>query len=454
MQEVKIQDLIVRCIEYFKEHCYTENRISKYKSLWRTGIVHFMTERSIVNYSPSIGADFVSSCHLKGEIRHQEREKIRSVQVLDDMLLLGIIRKRCFIPVHHSLDDEVGREMEKLITHLINLRRSQVTIKDYRLYLSELLAHLDISGVKTVEGIADKHILSFVSSHPTNKVNVVSALRVLFRFWKEEHIVNERFDDLFDTYKLRKKERIPSFYTAEEVATVENSVSRSSSVGKRNYVSRYLTVYGIKLLLSQPDTSTWRGCRNLALLSLMYDTGARVSEIADLTVDRVRITHEPYTIRLFGKGRKARIVPLVKEQMSILRDYMEENHLNDSNKTASLLFYNDRHEKLTREGITYILNTYVETARMESPELISGKISCHSIRHSRAMHLLQAGVNLIYIRDLLGHVSIQTTDIYARAESKAKREALEKAYVKLPPNRDSDKSWEGNKNLRDWLKGL
>ena len=70
------------------------------------------------------------------------------------------------------------------------------------------------------------------------------------------------------------------------------------------------------------------------------------------------------------------------------------------------------------------------------------------------MHLLQAGVNLIYIRDLLGHVSIQTTDIYARADSKAKREALEKAYINLTPNRDSDKSWEGNKNLRDWLKGL
>lgn len=216
----------------------------------------------------------------------------------------------------------------------------------------------------------------------------------------------------------------------------------------------YLTVDGIKLLLAQPDTSTWRGRRNLALLSLMYDTGARVSEIADLTVDSVRITHEPYTIRLFGKGRKARIVPLVKEQVSILRDYMEENHLNDSNKTAFPLFYNDRHEKLTREGIAYILNTYVEMARMESPELISGKINCHSIRHSRAMHLLQAGVNLIYIRDLLGHVSIQTTDIYARADSKAKREALEKAYINLTPNRDSDKSWEGNKNLRDWLKGL
>ena len=216
----------------------------------------------------------------------------------------------------------------------------------------------------------------------------------------------------------------------------------------------HLTTDGVKLLLAQPNTSTWRGRRNLALLSLMYDTGARVSEIADLTPGSVRITHEPYTIRLFGKGRKARIVPLVKEQVSILCSYMEENHLNDSNKTVSPLFYNDRHEKLTREGIAYILNAYVKMARDVSPELIPDRISCHSIRHSRAMHLLQAGVNLVYIRDLLGHVSIQTTDIYARADSKAKREALEKAYVDLTPNREPDKSWESNKNLRDWLKCL
>lgn len=216
----------------------------------------------------------------------------------------------------------------------------------------------------------------------------------------------------------------------------------------------YLTVEGIKLLLAQPDTTNWRGRRNLALLSLMYDTGARVSEMAGLTVDCVRIRHEPYTIRLFGKGRKARIVPLVKEQVEILRQYMEENHLNDSNKAATPLFYNNRYEKLTREGITYILSTYTEIARRISPELIPEQISCHSLRHSRAMHLLQSGVNLVYIRDILGHVSIQTTDIYARADSKAKREALEKAYTDLTPNQASDRAWERSKDLRDWLKGL
>ncbi len=216
----------------------------------------------------------------------------------------------------------------------------------------------------------------------------------------------------------------------------------------------YLSVEGVKLLLAQPDTTTRNGRRHLAILSLMYDTGARVQEMAGLTVDSVRVSHEPYTIRLYGKGRKARIVPLVKKQVGILREYMEEHHLDDSNKGTSPLFFNNRHEKLTREGISYILATYANMARKESPGLIPERISCHSLRHSRAMHLLQAGVNLVYIRDLLGHVSIQTTDIYARADSKAKREALEKAYADLVPNRDSDREWEKSKDLRDWLRDL
>ena len=217
----------------------------------------------------------------------------------------------------------------------------------------------------------------------------------------------------------------------------------------------YLSTEGVKLLLAQPDTMTRNGRRHLAILSLMYETGARVQEMADLTVDSVRISHEPYTIRLYGKGRKARIVPLMaKEMVGILHGYMEEHHLEENSKSASPLFFNNRHEKLTREGISYILATYADLARKASPDLIPERISCHSLRHSRAMHLLQAGVNLVYIRDLLGHVSIQTTDIYARADSKAKREALEKAYADLIPNCDSDREWEKSKDLRDWLRGL
>lgn len=243
-------------------------------------------------------------------------------------------------------------------------------------------------------------------------------------------------------------------YTVIEMMEQWQKILTIKAMRTEGTTLNYLSAEGIRLLLAQPDATTRNGRRHLAILSLMYDTGARVQEIADLTVDSVRIACEPYTIRLYGKGRKARIVPLVKEQVRILHEYMEENHLDDSSKGASPLFFNNRHEKLTREGIAYILAIYVDLARKVAPDLIPERISCHSIRHSRAMHLLQAGVNLVYIRDLLGHVSIQTTDIYARADSKAKREALEKAYADLVPNRDSDRDWEKNKDLRDWLRNL
>jgi len=216
----------------------------------------------------------------------------------------------------------------------------------------------------------------------------------------------------------------------------------------------YLTTEGMKALLEQPDTTTTGGRKNLALLSLMYDTGARVQEIIDLTPESLRIESKPYTIRLFGKGRKARIVPLLDEQVCILRRYMKENNLLENNRLKHSLFFNVRGEKLTRAGATYILKTYVHLARKLNPEVIPEVISCHSLRHSKAMHLLQAGVNIVYVRDLLGHVSIQTTDIYARADSKQKREALEKAYIDLIPENAKTREWEKSQNLLDWLKSL
>ena len=159
----------------------------------------------------------------------------------------------------------------------------------------------------------------------------------------------------------------------------------------------YLTAEGIKLLLDQPDITTRNGRRNLALLALMYDTGARVQEIIDLTPESLKIESTPYTIRLFGKGRKSRIVPLIEEQIVLLKRYMEENHLFENQKLKHPLFFNSRHERLTRAGVTYILKTCADMARQVNPVLVPNIISCHTLRHSKAMHLLQSGVNLVYI---------------------------------------------------------
>lgn len=215
----------------------------------------------------------------------------------------------------------------------------------------------------------------------------------------------------------------------------------------------YLPIDGIKLLLEQPDLSTRTGRRNLALLALMYDSGARVQEIIDLTPSSVRLDN-PSIVKLLGKRRTVRIVPLQEQQTVFLKEYMQENRLLEPYANQYPLFSNSRKEKLTRAGVTYILNIYVVLARKINPVIIPETISCHSLRHSKAMHLLQAGVNLVYIRDLLGHVSVQTTEVYARADSKQKREAFEKAYVDLNPNTAKTKSWEKDGNLLEWLKNL
>ncbi len=213
----------------------------------------------------------------------------------------------------------------------------------------------------------------------------------------------------------------------------------------------YLTINGIKLLLEQPDTSTHKGRRDLAMLALMYDCAARVQEISDLKPSSIRL-NKPYTIKIIGKGNKARIVPLMEEEIEHIKRYMTENNLLEAHFGMNPLFYNSRKEQLTRAGINSILKKYANMARIENPSLIPEKISCHTLRHSKSMHLLQADVNLVYIRDFLGHESVQTTEIYARADSKQKREAIEKAYVNII--KKETPVWVENNNLLEWLKGF
>lgn len=211
----------------------------------------------------------------------------------------------------------------------------------------------------------------------------------------------------------------------------------------------YMSLDGIKLLLQMPDQNTRTGRRDIALLSLMYDTGARVQEIADLTPSMIRLA-APSTIKLVGKGKKARIVPLMERQVNILSLYMIENKLNSPDANQYPLFPGRRGEKLTRAGINYILGKYAKLARAQDASLIPLRLSPHCLRHSKAMHLLQSGVNLVYIRDLLGHVSVQTTEIYARTDSKKKREAIEQAYTDVSP--EVKPQWEGNHDMIEWLR--
>lgn len=253
---------------------------------------------------------------------------------------------------------------------------------------------------------------------------------------------NSRLAAIHSFYRFLQNESLSYLHECQKILSIKFKRPKTESIN-------YLKVEGIKLLLQQPDATCSKGRRDLALLSLIYDTGARVQEIIDLTPSMLRL-NKPATIVIVGKGNKARLVPMLDAQIEHLKNYLKENRLNEPFANMYPIFCNSRKEKLTRAGINYIVQKYVVMARKKDKMIIPDKISCHSLRHSKAMHLLQAGVNLVYIRDILGHVSTQTTEIYARADSKQKREALEKAYVNVNPNEEP--MWGKDESLVAWLK--
>lgn len=213
----------------------------------------------------------------------------------------------------------------------------------------------------------------------------------------------------------------------------------------------YLPLDTVKGLLDQPDRTTTQGKRDAVLLSLLYDTGARVQELADLKVGNVAL-NDTVTITLTGKGGKSRIVPVMRPTGELMKQYIEGAGLSSPACNGNPLFINRSNKALTRAGITYILKKYAEAAQTAGVKDISVEITPHWLRHSKAMHLLQAGVNLVYIRDLLGHADISTTEIYARADEKMKRKALLEAYSS--PSNDELPAWKTDKGLMDWLKSL
>lgn len=212
----------------------------------------------------------------------------------------------------------------------------------------------------------------------------------------------------------------------------------------------YLNPGDLAAILAQPDLTVQQGRRDAVLLSLLYDTGARVQELIDMSIRDVRLD-APAQVRLTGKGRKIRCVPLMAATVDLLRDYLQEHDLAHPKHAAEPLFRNQQGERLSRSGIRYILQKYVNQARANRSTLRE-RISPHTLRHTKAMHLLQAGNPLVVIRSILGHAQVQSTELYARADMQMKQRALQTvAGLSSPP---SIRSWQNDPDLLERLRNL
>lgn len=213
----------------------------------------------------------------------------------------------------------------------------------------------------------------------------------------------------------------------------------------------YLKPEGIKLLLEQVPRNSKNERRDYAMLTMLYTTAIRVSELIGIRGIDISLSH-PKSITIHGKGRKTRIVPIVKPLAKILEAYLKENRCLDPSKVNDCIFLSHTKEPFTRQGVNYMLKKYADKARMIDPTLIPNDCSPHKLRHSCAMALLEEGVDLIVIRDLLGHSSVQTTEIYARVSSTRRRVAIEAASKEIVPKEEA--LWETDASIKEWLRGL
>lgn len=195
--------------------------------------------------------------------------------------------------------------------------------------------------------------------------------------------------------------------------------------GARQVPIDYLEANEVKALLDHIDRGTEPGQRDYTLFALMFNTGARVQEILDLRLCDVR-SEPPYQVRLKGKGGKTRLCPIWAHTAMLLRELAQR--LPDRGNSEATLFLNNHGGKLTRFGVGYLLKKYVKASTTTADTLSEKRIHPHSLRHSTAISLLKAGVDFATISQWLGHASLNTTMVYARADLDLKRQALTQVF--------------------------
>jgi site-specific recombinase XerD len=209
-------------------------------------------------------------------------------------------------------------------------------------------------------------------------------------------------------------------------------------------VVRYLDTPEIDALLDCPDRRTAQGCRDYALLLFLYNSGARASEAAQLTVGDIDLMSG--SVSILGKGRKQRQCPLWPETVC------ELNTLIAKRPAQERVFLNRCGLPLTRFGIHAVVERCALKAQVKQPSLTSKHVSPHSIRHSTATHLLRAGVDINTVRAWLGHVSVDTTNIYAEIDLETKAKALDKCDV--TEKHKTNRRWANDPELMAFLHSL
>jgi len=383
MAEKNIHKLLKMCDDYFLQsrHCYSY--VHHCKNTWQKGILAFMNELHIEDYSPDIGERYLMSDRSADLVRRYPRVMRRGIHMLDDLVTLGCIRRRSYIKIVHPLEGELGLLAEDFLKDFQKMPKSQHTVDNYRRHLSRLIRYLNDNGVICVEEMDESHLISYIDSIQIEKRVATMVIKGFLRFLKQQKFIKENFDFFIEGFKARDKTRLPSFYSEAEVLKIEPCVNRNTPVGKRNY----------------------------AIVLLASRLGLRSADIAGLEFSHLNWRNSKISLSTQKTGKTIEL-PILPEVGNALIDYLKHGRPISTSQKVFLL------AKAPFCEITSMIvgNVIQATMRKSGVDTTRRKHGPHALRHSLATNMLRLGGTIPVISEVLGHQSTDTTNVYLKID--------------------------------------
>jgi site-specific recombinase XerD len=354
-----------------------------------------MSAKGLIYYDRQVGETFIKE-KISQAVSPGERDFMRSVRVLSEYLETGSVSKKSVQRRVVELRGEIGIQAQLFIESLKRERRSIITLEGHRLNLHYFITHLNRIGIESVTEIKEEHILQFVASLTSNRTYTVSSLRLFLRFLFIERNTPHDLSYVLFGYKFEKREKLPSYYRKEEVIQIENSVIRTSGVGKRDY----------------------------AILLLASRLGLRSSDIAHLEFSNLDWDKNVIRLQQYKTGKSIEL-PLLVEVGEAIISYLKHGR-QQSELFNVFLSARAPYRPMTGSAVSSVV---LQIFGKSGININGRKHSAHSMRHSLAARLLEEGTPLPVISESLGHTNSSSTGVYLKVDISG----LRKCALNVPP---------------------
>lgn len=382
---MEIQKLIEHANQLLKETRYSSSRVDTYNWLWKKGILAYMFSRGLVDYDENVANDFALTCHDGSNVTFHHRDLIKSIAVLTNVLLNNNIGGRMHRAVEYPLRGEIGDAADQYLDFLKSRRIDEKkTLQRYRKTMSNFIEYLLGTGIDNLSGITEEEIIKYIESREHQQKEYIDTTRRFLSFLFHKNLISKDYSYLLKSLgKKFKRVKIPSFYAPDEVLQVEQSISRSSNIGKRNY----------------------------AMVLLCSRVGLRVSDVANLKLSNIDWENNKINLLQYKTGNPL-TVPLLPIVGNAIIDYLRFAR---PKSMSDKVFLSCRapYDELNGASVHGAISIVFKSAKIEIENRHHGG---HALRFSLAQRMLDKSIPIPIISETLGHSELDSTRNYVRID--------------------------------------